>query len=447
MSQTEVDINTSVEQEKKLRDPYKTSRVMYMLEAAFEYFISILTSGTYLAKLTTSIGISDSMTAVLSTIVSLAASFQIISIFLSHTKHVKRLSILMTSVQLLNSILYLIPFIAIGESLTGVIFFITMLFIRIVSSVLSPIKQNWYMGLVEPKKCGSFTATLQCVSLVGGMIFTFVIGVIIDSYEANGNIKGAFVLLSVMIFVLAILQLLTIVFSKEKPSDERSSAQKASPLSEVKGLWKNKKYVRLLIVNIIWSLATNLSLPFYGTYQINELGFSMTTISILSITLSLVQLAAVTLFGRLSVIRPCLTILKIGYPLSVLSYAVMIFTVPSNGLWMFIIHRVLTLIGGCAITVGGTITYHITNYRERTSALAINMIATGFVGFTVTLLATMIFDYVKTTLGSKMFGMTVYAQQFLSAITVAIGVILIVYLYTFFSKAINAKESREEAEF
>ncbi len=421
---------------KHFKDEYRTSRVMYTLEAAFEYFISILVSGTYLAKLTTTIGISDSMTAVLSTITSLASSFQLISIFLSHKAKVKRMIIPATLAQFLNAVLYLIPFITIGESMMGMIFFVTILTVYIVKSIMLPLKTNWFMGLVEPKKRGSYTAVLQAVSLIGGMAFTVLMGVIIDKFDESGNIRGAFILLSVLIAALALFQLCTIIFSKEKPT--APTEKKASPLSDVGVLWHNKRYVRFVIVNAIWAMATNLSLPFFGTYQINELNFSMTLISVLSTVLSVVQLVSVAFFGRLSMLKPCLTILKIGYPIAVISYTVMAFTTPENGLVMFIVHRVLTLVGNSAITIGGTITYQITSYKERTAALALNSVISGAVGFASTLVATMLFDYIKIDLNSTLFGLRVYAQQFLSALTAIIGILLIAYIYTFFARAVKA---------
>ncbi len=431
-----------MESTEKVKDVFKTSRIMYTLEAAFEYFISILISGAYLAKLTTTIGISDSMTAVLSTITSLASSFQLISIFIAHKVRPKRFVALATLAQLLNAILYIIPFIAIDASIESVIFFITILGIRVIASIVAPIKQNWFMSLVDPKKRGSYTAILQAVSLIGGMVFTVVIGIVIDSYDARNDIYGAFTLLSILILVLAILQFLSIIFSKEK---NEPVEKKVSPFSEMRGLWYNKRYVRYVVVNVIWALATNLSLPFFGTYQINELGFSMTLISVLSTVLSIVQLISVAIFGRLSLLHPCLTILKIGYPIAVISYIVMAFTTPANGIWMFIIHRILTLVGNAAITVGGTITYHITTYRERTAALALNSVITGIVGFVVTLISTVIFDYIKVERNNQIFGMTIYAQQFLSAITAIIGIFLIIYIYTFFTRAIKAEpESNDD---
>ena len=72
------------------KDIYKKSRELHILDAAFEYFITILVSGAYLAKITSAIGISDSLTGILSAFVSLGCGFQIIAVFLANKQPVKR---------------------------------------------------------------------------------------------------------------------------------------------------------------------------------------------------------------------------------------------------------------------------------------------------------------------------------------------------------------------
>ena len=62
------------------KDFYRFSRVMYILEAAFEYFISIFVSGAYFAKLTNALGLSDSMTGILSSLATLGCS-QLVLLF------------------------------------------------------------------------------------------------------------------------------------------------------------------------------------------------------------------------------------------------------------------------------------------------------------------------------------------------------------------------------
>lgn len=53
----------------------KRSRIMYILEAAIEYFISILVASSYLATLTKELGFSDSLTGILSWVISLGCFF------------------------------------------------------------------------------------------------------------------------------------------------------------------------------------------------------------------------------------------------------------------------------------------------------------------------------------------------------------------------------------
>ena len=72
------------------KDIYISTRYLNILEAAFEYFISIIVSGAYLAKITSSLEISDSLTGIISSFISLGCGFQIIAIFLTNKRPVKR---------------------------------------------------------------------------------------------------------------------------------------------------------------------------------------------------------------------------------------------------------------------------------------------------------------------------------------------------------------------
>ena len=57
---------------------------MYIFEAAFQHLISILVAGSFLATLTQELGISDSLTGILSSIISLI--FTIMAIFYTRAK-------------------------------------------------------------------------------------------------------------------------------------------------------------------------------------------------------------------------------------------------------------------------------------------------------------------------------------------------------------------------
>ena len=74
---------------KRQFDEYSGSRFAHILDAAFEYFQAILLGGTYLAKLTASLGIPDSLTGILTSIIALGGTFRIASVYLFPSQPVK----------------------------------------------------------------------------------------------------------------------------------------------------------------------------------------------------------------------------------------------------------------------------------------------------------------------------------------------------------------------
>ena len=69
-------------QEKSL----KRSRLMYIIEAALEYFFTMMVAGSFLATLTKELGLTESLTGVLSSVVSLGCLFQLLSLLIRPKK-------------------------------------------------------------------------------------------------------------------------------------------------------------------------------------------------------------------------------------------------------------------------------------------------------------------------------------------------------------------------
>lgn len=88
---------------------YKRGKLLYILEADIKYLISILVNGSFLATLTGSLGMSDSLTGIISSFISLGCLFQLLSVFLRRKK-MKSIVIVMSVInQLLFLLLYVIP--------------------------------------------------------------------------------------------------------------------------------------------------------------------------------------------------------------------------------------------------------------------------------------------------------------------------------------------------
>ena len=327
----------------------------------------------------------------------------------------------------------MIPLLDFGTS-ASVIFFIVMMFARVARSIIAPAKSNWFISLIDEKKRGQFQATLTIVSLVGYIGFTFALSLIIDYFEKNGDMTGMFTTLTILIFTLTVLHAIPLIFSKEK---DVVIDKKESPLKSVRKLFENVKYRKVLVMYVLWSLAANIAGPFLGTYQIKELAFSMTFIAIIDIVLTLVHIPLMYYFGRYSMRHSYSAIMRLSYIFALAAHIILALTTKSNGVVVFTIYRVTMLITSSAQGVSSTnLIFDIVPATERTSAIAVNTIIVGLIGFATTLLMSPFVDYVQSN-GNVFLGINMFAQQALAVIASIVIIVLIIY---YFSVCINANK-------
>lgn len=231
-----------------------------------EYFISMLVVGAYLAKVASAIGMPDSLTGILTSFVSLGCGFQLLAIFLANKRPVKHwVTILHIINQMFFAFIYIVPFFKIANEIKIVLFVCFLLIGHVINNIVNSQKINWFMSLVDDKKRGRFTANKEIFSLIGGVIFSFITGLVIDYYDAIGNQEGSFIFCGVSIFVLMVGHAMTLFFSKEKPAQEDEKLEIKQLFME---LIKDKKLLTVILVPVLWSVAHYATTPFYGTYQI-----------------------------------------------------------------------------------------------------------------------------------------------------------------------------------
>jgi Na+/melibiose symporter-like transporter len=407
-------------------DIYKKSRFLYILEATFEYFISLLVTGAYLAKLTDAIGMNDTMTGILTSFVSLGCGFQIIAIFLANKRPVKGwVTILHSLNQLAFALIYLVPFINLSSTAKVVIFIAFLLIGHIINNVVNSPKINWFMSLVDDKKRGRFTASKEMVSLIGGMLFSFAMGAVIDHFEEIGNLNGAFIVCGIGVFGLMLLHSATLIFAKERPVEEQEKISTKQLLGE---LIKDKNLLKVILVSVLWNIVSYSATPFYGSYQIKELGFTMTFISILSAAYAIVRTIFSTPMGKFADKYSFAKMLNICFLIMLVGFGINIFTVPENGKVFYTIYYMLNAVAMAGINSAViNLIYDYVDKEKRVGALALKSTLAGFAGFFTTLIVSPLVSYIQSN-GNRFLGLNVYAQQVVSAIAVILLIVLIIYL-------------------
>ena len=425
--------------EQNLRDPYKTSRVLYIIEAALEYFIAILVGDTYLAKIAMTIGINDAGIGILTAFVSLGHAFQIFAIFLSQKKSVKKRTVWFGLInQLLFSFIYVVPLFPSDFILSIPLFVVALLLGQIVMNIINPGKINWYMSLVPDKERGVFTANKEIVSLISGMVVSYVMGSLIDHYEAKGDLETSFLLVAITMLALTILHTLTLIFSKEKPKEQAELETKNSDI--LRTLFKNKNLYRIIGVSVIWAIITSSTNPFYGTYRLGTLGFNMTFVAILSAAYSVMRALFSRAMGRFADKHSFKKLLLLCYVIYGFAFLCAMLSVPSNGKVMFTLFTVLSAVAMAGINSSEiNLIYDYVEPIQRTGALAIKFMLSGVVGFLTTCLMSIPVDYIAKN-GNKLFGISMYPQQFTSFL----GVVGVVLLFFYVKFVLRDKEQSEE---
>jgi hypothetical protein len=409
------------------KEPYKYSQNLYIVEAAVEYFIAILIGSTYLAKMTTSIGMSDGLTGVITSFVSLGFGFQIFALLLVGKSRVKRFCTLMHLInQLAFSFLYIVPIIDIPSNAKTVIFVLLLLTGVIIQNVIFAPKLTWLMGLVDAKKRGIFTAKKEMVSLLLGVVISLTMGRIIDNYEARGELKTAFLLCGITMIVLTLVHTFNLIAIKEKGKTEKYHPP---VLKMLKGSVMNKSLWKLVPMFALWQIATYITTPFYGTYQLNEgdLGFSMTFVAVLSLVYAVARSVFSIPIGKFADKYSFVNSLTLSYGLMVIAYGANIFF----GKPFYIIYGVLQAIAMAGINSGTVnLIYDFVPHEHRTGTLAIKNTLVGFIGFFSTIAVTPLFNKIQGDGNKFLFVEGVRAQQVLSFFALLLVIAVLIYLNT-----------------
>ncbi len=410
----------------------KRSRILYIFEAMFEYLISILVSGSFLATITKQLGLSDSLTGILSSIVSLGCLFQLISLSIRKTR-VKRLVLTLSiSNQLLFMLLYIIPLLGVEKPLKSALFVVCIILAYFLYNLAHPKKINWLMSLVDDKQRGDFTANKEILSLIAGMLFSFGMGALIDHFVENGKIRTAFCIAAVVVFVLMIVHSLTMLFAVEKPITVATSKKFTDCMRDI---FKNKKVLQVSVVFILYHISSGISTPFYSTYLIGELGFSLKLVTAISIIGSVSRILVSKAWGKYADRHSFARMIKYCLLVLILAQTFMAFTVPGTGIYTYILYVICY-----GISMGGfnsaliNLIFDYAPPETRADSLAITLALSGVAGFVSTLCASPLVTFIQQS-GNSFFGLPIYAQQ---AVTF-IGLLFTVFALFYVQKALVRK--------
>ena len=412
---------------------YRRSRGAYRAQCTFEYLITILMSDSYLAKLLSDIGVGDTFIGIISSFIAAAFLFQLAAIFLApRIKNVKRAAIIFhVTSQVIFASLYFVPTLPFPG---GVKTFIVVSGILIAYSfrytVLSII-YRWANSFVDPEKRGVYSAGKEMISLIIGIVFSLSIGMLIDGFEAAGNLRGGFLVVAVIGLIISGLDLVTLSLIENRAEPENAS--KIPVRKVISGLIGNRGFRSVVILNVLWQSACYLTIGFLGIYKIRDLALTVGAVQMINILGNFCRFLVSRGFGRYSDRTSYARGIGLAMMIAAAAFFVNVFTTPKT--WYLIIVYTI-LYSACLAGTEQNFSNIVYSYVPETSFVQANAIKNsigGIFGFISSLVGSRILGAVQAN-GNTIFGVTVYGQQILSLISLILIVAAMIYNRAVISK-------------
>ncbi len=424
----------TIERKKRIMDKdynsyeYKRSRGAYMAQCTFEYFVSLLVADAFLAKLLSSIGISDALIGIISSFISMAFVIQIMSVFLIKVRvSTKKLVIVFDTVsQIFFMALYLVPFFPLGKTAKTVIIILSILIAYAGKYLIASIYFKWANSYVDPTKRASYSAVKEIISLILGIIFTAVVGYVIDKYESIGNLNGSFLFIAASMLIINICNVVCLMMIKKEAPEEHSADNK--PLCEViKHTLGNKNFRNVIILAVLWDSARFFTIGFMGIFKTKDLLISVFAVQIINMIGNLARITVSKAFGRYSDKNSFVKGFKLSLYFAAAAFFVNIFT--SNSCrWLIVVYTILY-----NISMAGTnqnsfnIIYSYVESEYITQAMAFKNSIGGICGFVASIAGGKILSHVQAN-NNMLFGINIYGQQLLSAISFLLVTAAIIFI-------------------
>lgn len=405
----------------------KITQAAFVVQQTFEYFISMFVTGTMLGYILDTLGFPDAMQGIICTVATFTCGAQLFAL----TRSGRRAKKFATVGHIINQssfvIIYLLPLFSLTPEIKAILL-VTLLFVgHIINNAVNPSMITWYMAAVPNEKRGSFTALKEMISLAGGIIVSFILGRVADIYRDTDGMptRTYYVICAIALFIMMLIHTASHVVAEEKAP---LAGERASFKETLYRIAKNKNFIKIMVVGLLWNTASALSISFLASYLREELNFSFTLISIFTIVGAISRILLSPVLGRIADRYSFATSMTIAFILAALGFLAVVFTAP-NTRWLYVVYSCFHGFAMAGINSGViNFVYDYVKPHDRAAAMGTNSALGGILAFLTALLSGTILSNIQESGGLHIFGVTLYAQQFLALLSFCVTVLLIIYM-------------------
>lgn len=407
---------------------YRRSRVSYLIECAFEYFVSLLLTDAFLTKLLHSIGFDDAACGLIASVISLAFLFQLAAVFLvRHITNTKRTAVIIhTAAQLLFGVLYLIPFLPAAAGVKRGLTILYLLAAYFGNYLVTVVIYRWANGFVNPDHRARYSAVKEMCSLLSGIAVTLLLGTAIDRYEAAGEIEKGFLFAAAAVLVFVIGDFICLLGIRNEVKDSTQTDTRPAMREVLSATLGNPRFRRVIVLFTLFEMSRYALIGFLGTFKWQDLMYDVGMIQIINMAGSLLRAAISPAYGRFSDKHSYIKGIELACVLLIAADVCIMFTTRETR-WLIWGYTVLS----CFASAGHgqnflNITYSYVDKRYFAEATAIKNSIGGLCGFLCAIASGRLLAFIQAN-GNTLFGFHVLGQQVQAAISLLLMAAALLY--------------------
>ncbi len=307
-------------------------------------------------------------------------------LLIEHMRMRKAIGVLFwTLAQLMWVLIALVPFLVETPGSLGISLVIVFLGIRgLFSPIVTIAWTSWMRDLVPHSVLGTYyghrlalvTAVTAAVGLGGG----YFIEVWQQNVSADQSIFGFSFLLLGGALTFGLASPILFVFSSEPEMPPRSVSGQ-STINALLEAWRDPNFKQLIRFLFIWSLASNLAIPFFAVYMLTRLGMSLPQVIMLTVLSHVASIFFIRVWGPLADRLGSKTVLSLSsslYLFVILSWTFTTFperhtfTIPL----LIVLHIFAGVAAGGVTLTAGTLNLKLAPDGKTTPYLAVASVAT-----------------------------------------------------------------------
>jgi MFS family permease len=292
-------------------------------DAAWASVTGAWSGGVVLVAFALSLGADPMTIGLLAAIPFVAQAAQLPTIYLVERARQRKLIGVasVTAARVLIILLSLLPFISAAE-LRVPLLVTAHLLIAVLGSVAACAINSWLHQLIPGDSLGTFFGKRLLIASALSCGATLLAGLVVD-HAPSGRAELAYAAVFVGAGLAGFLSSACLARTPEPTM--AASGPPASLTQMLREPLRDANFRRLLVMLGAWNLASNLAAPFLTVYLIQQLDFSLSTVTTLWVSSQLANAAALYLWGRLSDRLSNKAILAVALPVYFISLLGLVF--------------------------------------------------------------------------------------------------------------------------